>query len=136
MHAQMASRGTERNSNITRRALARINRAKDGIINNVRITHGEKPRIRQVLRDTEIQQLPRNLSKTRAPKRRPLNGTRSSVPWNVPEKSSSGGSCSGLNPKHLIPILLNHFASVPAERQYGTILACGSSATRDAAIAS
>ena len=44
-------------------------------------------------------------SSTRTPNRRPSSGTRSSMPWNMPGKSSSGGSRSGLKPKQRMPSL-------------------------------
>jgi hypothetical protein len=76
-----------------------------------------EPHARYVRPTSGHQQMSSNRSRTRTPKRRPSTGTRSSMPWNIPEKSNSGGSLSGLNPKHLMPSLLNDFASVPADRQ-------------------
>ena len=58
----------------------------------------------------------------RAPARRTAatsTGTRSSTPWNMPEKSRSAGSRSGAKPKPRMPSRLNDLLSVPPDRQYG-----------------
>jgi len=78
---------------------------------------GARPRYPRSWICGAVQARSRNRSSTRTPKRRPSTATRSSIPWNIPEKSSSGGSLSGLNPKHRTPSWLNHFASVPADKQ-------------------
>ena len=44
------------------------------------------------------QQVCRNRRSTRTPNSTDSTGTRSSTPWNMPAKSSSGGSRSGANP--------------------------------------
>lgn len=56
-----------------------------------------------------------NLSSTRTPNCRPSTGTRSSTPWNMPAKSSSGGSFSGAKPKPRMPRSSKDLASVPPE---------------------
>jgi basic amino acid/polyamine antiporter, APA family len=45
-----------------------------------------------------VQQLRRNRPRARTPKRSESSGTRSSTPWNMPEKSRSAGSRRGANP--------------------------------------
>ena len=55
------------------------------------------------------QQRSRKESRTRVPNCRAATGTRSSTPWNIPEKSRSAGSRSGAKPKHRIPSRLNDF---------------------------
>ena len=56
------------------------------------------------------------------PNCRAVTGTRSSTPWNMPEKSRSAGSCRGAKPKQRMPSRLNDLASVPPDRQYGMTL--------------
>ena len=63
------------------------------------------------------QQRSRKPSRTRVPNWRAVTGTRSSTPWNMPEKSRSAGSRSGAKPKQRMPSRLNDFASVPPDRQ-------------------
>ena len=72
---------------------------------------------RRGIRTTAGQQRSRNRSSTRVPNFSASTGTRSSMPWNMPMKSSSGGRLSGENPKQRMPSRLNDFASVPPDMQ-------------------
>ncbi len=74
------------------------------------------------------QQCSRKCSRTWVPNVSASTGTRSSTPWNNAEKSRSGGSRNGTNPKHRIPNRANAFASVPPASMYGTVRASGSAA--------